>query len=78
MNDFICDPNGLKTEIDFFGISKTIEILNKQLEQYIEEKEYNHTEDITRIVLLIIELNKNLDGESKTMRGFLNVKKKDD
>lgn len=60
MNDCITIPYTTNT-IEFYGISKTIEILNNQLEQFIKETEYAHIEDITRIVLLIIELNKQLD-----------------
>jgi hypothetical protein len=66
--------NEIKTEIEFYGICKTIEILNKQLEQFISETEYCHIDEITRIVLLIIELNKKIDNKNKC---FLTVKNND-
>ena len=75
MDDFITDPNGLKGTIEFYGISKTIEILNECLTKSLSDNEFNKINEINCIVDNIIRLNKELNKNKLNMKGIIRYEK---
>ncbi len=59
--------NDFKTEIEFYGISKTIEILNDKLEQ-CNYDELNIIEEIVHDVLI---LDEQLNKYDKKLKAFI-------
>ena len=67
MNDFICNSDDIKTSIEFYGISKTIEILNEKLEQC----NYDELNVIEEIVHDILILDEQFNKYDKKLKAFI-------
>ena len=67
MNDFICNSDDIKTSIEFYGISRTIEILNKKLEQC----NYDELNVIEEIVHDILILDEQINKHDKKLKAFI-------
>ena len=74
MNDFICNSDDIKTSIEFYGISKTIEILNEKLEQ-CNYDELNVIEEIVHDILILDEQFNKYDKKLKAIKKIGDIDK---
>lgn len=66
--------NNLKTEIEYYGIAKTIEILNDKLEESKSSySTFNSSNDMKEIVECIIMLDEQLNKNENRTKAFLKV-----
>ena len=66
--------NNLKTEIEYYGIARTIEILNDKLEESKSSySTFNSSNDMKEIVECIIMLDEQLNKNENRTKAFVKV-----
>ena len=66
--------NNLKTEIEYYGIARTIEILNDKLEESKSSySTFNSSNDMKEIVECIIMLDEQLNKYGNRTKAFVKV-----